>query len=208
MNIILLGAPGSGKGTQASRISEKYNLPHISTGDMFRENIKNLTPLGVLAKSYIDKGQLVPDDVTVKMVEERITREDCKNGFLLDGFPRTIKQAQALDTVCKVDVALNIDIPLDRLMRRLTGRRCCRKCGESFHIDYIGDSMVCSKCGGELYIRADDNETTVKQRLDVYVNQTSALIDYYTKANSLKTVDGDKSIDEVFAEISKVIESI
>lgn len=208
MNIILLGAPGSGKGTQASKITEKYNLPHISTGDMFRENIKNSTELGVLAKSFIDKGQLVPDEVTVNMVKERISREDCQKGFLLDGFPRNIEQAKALDAVCKIDLALNIDIPLERLMRRLTGRRCCRKCGESFHVDYIGDATTCSKCGGELYVRADDNETTVKERLDVYVNQTAKLIEYYTNENCLKTVDGDKNINEVSQEIFEVIDSL
>lgn len=208
MNIVLLGAPGSGKGTQASKISEKYGLPHISTGDMFRENINDLTPLGVLAKSFIDKGQLCPDDVTVKMVEERISREDCKNGFLLDGFPRTLAQAEALDKICKTDLVLDINIPLDKLMKRLTGRRCCHKCGESFHVSAIGNAAVCPKCGGELYIRDDDNEVTVKKRIDVYLNQTSALIDFYKAEGTLRQVNGDKSVDEVFAEVEKVIDNL
>jgi len=208
MKVILLGAPGSGKGTQAKLISEKYHLPHISTGDMFRENIKNETPLGVLAKSFIDKGRLCPDDVTNKMVEERISRGDCKNGFLLDGYPRTIAQAKELETVCKIDLALDIDVPLERLMKRLTGRRCCRDCGESFHVNVIGETTVCPKCGGELYVRDDDNETTVRNRLDVYVNQTSALMDYYRAEGTLKAVNGDQSVENVFKEVCEVIDSL
>lgn len=147
MNIVLLGAPGSGKGTQAGRISEIYGIPHISTGDIFRENIKNQTPVGMLAKSYIDKGQLVPDEVTVRIVEERLSREDCAKGYLLDGFPRTIPQAEALDKVASIDAAVNLDIPLEKLMRRLTGRRGCPKCGGNFHIDFIGDVTAAPNAG-------------------------------------------------------------
>ncbi len=208
MNIVLLGAPGSGKGTQASLISEKYSLPHISTGDMFRENIREKTPLGVLAKTYIDKGQLCPDDVTEKMVAERLGREDCKNGFLLDGFPRTIAQAKALEEIVSVDVVLDIDVPLGKLLKRLTGRRCCEKCGESFHVDTLGGATVCPKCGGKLYTRADDNEETVQSRLDVYVKQTESLVDYYRNEGVLRRVDGDKAVNEVFAEVEKVLESL
>lgn len=208
MNIVLLGAPGSGKGTQASLISEKYSLPHISTGDMFRENIREKTPLGVLAKTYIDKGQLCPDDVTEKMVAERLGREDCKNGFLLDGFPRTIAQAKALEEIVSVDVVLDIDVPLGKLLKRLTGRRCCEKCGESFHVDTLGGATACPKCGGKLYTRADDNEETVQSRLDVYVKQTESLVDYYRNEGVLRRVDGDKAVNEVFAEVEKVLESL
>ena len=208
MKIILLGAPGSGKGTQAFKISEEYGLPHISTGDMFRENINNKTELGVIAKGYIDAGQLCPDEVTFQMVKERISRKDCEKGFLLDGFPRTIAQAEALASVCKIDLALNIDIPLEKLFKRLTGRRNCRSCGESFHVDYIGDTKVCPHCGGELYVRDDDNEKTVASRLQVYTEKTAALIGYYEKANVLKTVNGDLPIEEVFEEIKRVINGL
>lgn len=205
MNIVLLGAPGSGKGTQASLITEKYGLPHISTGDMFRENIREKTPLGVLAQSYIDKGQLVPDDVTVKMVAERLSRDDCKKGFLLDGFPRTLSQAQALEKIVKVTCVLNIDVPLEKLLGRLTGRRCCEKCGESFHVSVIGNTEICPKCGGRLYTRADDNEATVQSRLDVYVSQTASLIDYYKEKGVLRRVNGDAPVNEVFAEAEKAM---
>ena len=208
MNIVLLGAPGSGKGTQASLITEKYGLPHISTGDMFRENIREKTPLGVLAKSYIDKGQLVPDDVTVKMVEERLSRADCKNGFLLDGFPRTLSQAEELAKFVNVTCVLDIDVPLDKLLGRLTGRRCCEKCGESFHVNVIGSTEVCPKCGGKLYTRADDNEATVQSRLDVYVSQTAALIDFYKEKDVLKRVNGDADVNEVFADVQEVLGSL
>lgn len=208
MNIVLLGAPGSGKGTQASLIGEKFGLPHVSTGDMFRENIREKTPLGVLAKSYIDKGQLCPDDVTVRMVEDRLAREDCKKGFLLDGFPRTLEQAKALEKFVKIDCVLDIDVPLGKLLRRLTGRRCCEKCGESFHVDMLGGAENCPKCGGKLFIRKDDNEETVQTRLDVYVSQTETLIDYYAQAGTLRRIDGDRAIEEVFADVEKVLKAL
>lgn len=198
MNIVLLGAPGAGKGTQAVRLAERYNIPHISTGDIFRYNIKNETPIGKVAKSYIDKGQLVPDEVTVQIVKERLEQDDCKNGYLLDGFPRTVAQAQELDKISEVDAVANIDVPFGKLMRRITGRRLCALCGSSYHIDGLAGKTTCQKCGGELVQRADDNEQTVKNRLDVYTAQTQPLIGYYEEKGKLVTVDGDGEIDAVF----------
>ncbi len=203
MNIILLGAPGAGKGTQAVRLAARYKIPHISTGDIFRYNIKNQTPVGMLAKSYIDKGQLVPDEVTVRIVRERLEMDDCKNGYLLDGFPRTVEQAKALDGFSAIDAVVNVDVPLGKLMKRITGRRVCGKCGESHHVDYLGGKNVCAKCGGELIQRADDNEETVGKRLDVYVSQTAPLAAYYEKKGVLLTVDGDGEIEEVFERITE-----
>lgn len=205
MNIILLGAPGAGKGTQASRISEKYNLPHISTGDIFRDNIKRGTEIGLLAKSYTDKGQLVPDEVTCKIVEGRLREGDCKNGYLLDGFPRNIFQAQELDKFSKVDAVINIDVDLSLLMARLCGRRVCKSCGESYHVDFLGGKTVCEKCGGELYQRKDDNEETVGNRLKVYSEQTAPLIQYYKDKNVLIDIDGVGTIDEVFSRIAAAL---
>ena len=200
MNVILLGAPGAGKGTQATRLAEKYSIPHISTGDIFRENIKRQTPIGVVAKSYIDKGQLVPDEVTVEIVKQRLSKDDCKNGYLLDGFPRNIFQAEELDKFSTVEKVVDIDVDLTKLLKRITGRRVC-PCGESYHVDFLNGKTTCDKCGAELYQRADDNEETVKSRLSVYENQTAPLIDYYKKAGKLLVIDGDKAIDEVFQEI-------
>lgn len=208
MNIILLGAPGAGKGTQASKIVDAYKLPHISTGDIFRENIKNQTQIGLLAKSYIDQGLLVPDEVTCKIVEERISRADCANGYMLDGFPRTIAQAEALDQITHLDLVINIDVDQSLLLNRLCGRRVCRDCGESYHVSKIGDESKCARCGGELYQRKDDNPETVQSRLDVYNGQTSPLIDYYTKKGIIFNVVGNTSPDEVFAEISKKLDSM
>lgn len=206
MNVILLGAPGAGKGTQATKISDKYGLPHISTGDIFRENIKNRTEIGLLAKSYIDKGQLVPDEVTCKIVEERISREDCKNGYLLDGFPRNLDQAAKLDTFTKIDVVLNIDIDLSLLMDRLCGRRVCKDCGESYHISTLNGATKCSRCGGELIQRKDDNPETVGNRLSVYNEQTAPLIDYYTKKGIIANLHGDAPVEKVFEEITAILE--
>lgn len=200
MNVILLGAPGAGKGTQATRLAEKYSIPHISTGDIFRENIKKQTPIGVVAKSYIDKGQLVPDEVTVEIVKQRLSQDDCKNGYLLDGFPRNLVQAEELDKFSTVEKVVNIDVDLTKLLKRITGRRVC-PCGESYHVDFLNGKTTCAKCGAELYQRADDNEETVASRLSVYKNQTAPLIDYYEKAGKLLVIDGDKAIDEVFNEI-------
>ncbi len=205
MNLILLGAPGAGKGTQASLLCEKLNVPHISTGDIFRKNIKEQTPIGIVAKGYIDKGQLVPDEVTVEIVRQRLKDADCANGFMLDGFPRTVEQAKALAEFAKIDVVINIEIPLERLLRRLTGRRVCAKCGESYHIDFLNGETKCSKCGGELYQRADDNEQTVNQRLEVYTKQTAPLISFYNDAKILKNVNGDLSASQVLEEIMKVL---
>lgn len=201
MKVILLGAPGAGKGTQAARLAKRYKIPHISTGDIFRSNIKERTPIGIVAKSYIDKGQLVPDEVTIQIVKERLEKDDCKNGYLLDGFPRTVSQAEALDGFSEIDSVVNIDVPLHKLMRRITGRRVCGKCGESYHIDYLDGSTSCRKCDGELIQRADDNEETVGKRLEVYEKQTAPLIDYYKSKGKLIDVDGDGDIDSVFAAI-------
>ena len=201
MKVILLGAPGAGKGTQAVRLAKRYNIPHISTGDIFRSNIKERTPIGIVAKSYIDKGQLVPDEVTIQIVKERLEKDDCKNGYLLDGFPRTVSQAEALDGFSEIDSVVNIDVPLNKLMRRITGRRVCGKCGESYHIDYLDGSTSCKKCDGELIQRADDNEETVGKRLEVYEKQTAPLIDHYKSKGKLIDIDGDGDIDSVFAAI-------
>lgn len=201
MNVILLGAPGAGKGTQAVRLAEKYNIPHISTGDIFRSNIKGQTPIGIVAKSYIDKGQLVPDEVTIQIVKERLEKEDCQNGYLLDGFPRTVSQAEALDTFSKVEAVVNVDVPLNKLLKRITGRRVCAKCGESYHVDYLNGKTDCAKCGAELIQRADDNEVTVASRLEVYEKQTAPLIEYYASKGVLLTVDGDGDIEKVFNSI-------
>ncbi len=200
MNIILLGAPGAGKGTQAVRIAEKYGIPHISTGDIFRKNIKEGTEIGLKAKQYMDKGMLVPDEVVIEIVAGRLKEADCKRGYLLDGFPRTLAQAQALDKAAKIETVLNIDVDLTKLTARLTGRRVCGGCGESYHINTKkGDT--CDKCNAKLIHRDDDKEETVKKRLDVYTTQTAPLIEYYTKQGKLKTVDG-------MAEINKVSEAI
>lgn len=207
MNIILLGAPGAGKGTQATRISDKFGMPHISTGDIFRENIKNQTEIGVLAKSYIDKGQLVPDEVTCKIVENRLQEEDCKNGYLLDGFPRNVSQAEALEKFTKIDVVVNINIDFSLLMARLCGRRVCKNCGESYHVSTLGGKTTCERCDGELYQRADDNPETVQKRLDVYDAQTAPLIDYYTKKGLILNFTGtDEPPEVLFNEISNVLE--
>ena len=205
MNIVLLGAPGAGKGTQASVICEKYGIPHISTGDIFRKNIKEKTPVGIVAKGYIDKGQLVPDEVTEEIVRLRLEEPDCKNGFLLDGFPRTVRQAEDLEETIKIDAAINIDVPLDKLMKRLTGRRVCKDCGESYHVDVVGEETVCRKCNGALIHRDDDTEETVNKRLAVYTDQTAPLIDFYSKEGLLINIDGDKTVEEVGNAIFRVL---
>lgn len=205
MKLILLGAPGSGKGTQAAYITEKYDLPHISTGDLFRKNIKNQTPLGIKVKEIMDSGNLCPDDLTIEMVKDRLSQPDCKNGYLLDGFPRNIYQAQKLDEICAPDVVINIDVDLKKIEHRIVGRRSCSACGNSFHVHFIGDAKLCPNCGGVLITRKDDNAETVRERLDVYQKQTTPLIDYYRKQNKLVSVDGDKEIIEVFEQIVKVL---
>ncbi len=205
MKLILLGAPGSGKGTQAAHITEKYDLPHISTGDLFRENIKNETPLGLKVKAIMDTGELCPDDLTVEMVKQRLAQGDCDNGYMLDGFPRNVYQAKALDDISAPDVVVNIVVDLSKIEHRITGRRSCEKCKNSFHVDFIGDTKTCPDCGGKLIVRKDDNPATVKERLSVYVSQTAPLEEYYSKQGKLVSVDGDRSIDQVFEEIVKVL---
>ena len=206
MNIILLGAPGAGKGTQASKIEEKYKLLHISTGDIFRANIKGGTEIGKLAKSYIDAGKLVPDEVTCDIVKDRLTWDDAKSGYMLDGFPRNLFQAQELDKLAKIDLCLNIDVDESLLMDRICGRRVCA-CGESYHISTLNGATTCAKCGGELYQRADDNPETVKTRLDTYKSQTAPLIEYYKSQGKLKSVkSGAGSPDEVFVQICAILD--
>lgn len=209
MNIILLGAPGAGKGTQASMITEAYNIPHISTGDIFRANIKAQTPIGLIAKTHIDQGHLVPDDITCEIVERRLAEDDCKtNGYMLDGFPRTIPQAEMLSKLEKIDAVLNIDIDTALLMERLCGRRVCKACGESYHISRLNGKMTCEKCGGELFQRKDDNPETVRSRLEVYHAQTAPLIDYYTKRGLLINVQGNATPEQVFAQISEKLDAL
>jgi adenylate kinase len=206
MNIILLGAPGAGKGTQASMIEEKYKLLHISTGDIFRANIKGGTPIGLLAKSYIDAGRLVPDEVTCDIVKDRLEKDDVKGGYMLDGFPRNLFQAGELDKFAHIDLCINIDVDTKLLMDRICGRRVC-SCGESYHISTLGGATTCKKCGKELYQRADDNPATVGARLETYNTQTAPLIDYYKEQGKLVTIkSGTKSPSEVFADISAVLD--
>ncbi len=208
MNIILLGAPGAGKGTQASKISDAYKLPHVSTGDIFRENIKNGTPIGLQAKSYIDQGLLVPDEVTCKIVEDRIAREDCKEGYMLDGFPRNLFQAAELDKITHIDLVINIDVDFSLLLDRLCGRRVCRECGESYHVSRLNGETKCARCGGELYQRKDDNPETVQSRLDVYTAQTAPLIDYYAKKGVLFNVVGNTNPEDVFKQVSEKLDAL
>lgn len=208
MNIILLGAPGAGKGTQASKIQQKYNLLHISTGDIFRANIKGGTEIGKLAKSYIDAGKLVPDEVTCDIVKDRLTWDDAKSGYMLDGFPRNIFQAKELDKFAEVDVCLNIDVDPALLMDRICGRRVC-SCGESYHVSTLNGETTCAKCGKELYRRADDNPETVGARLETYFSQTAPLIEYYKAQGKLITVkSGEGSPDEVFVQIVEAFDKL
>ncbi len=206
MKLILLGAPGSGKGTQAAYITDKYDLPHISTGDIFRENIKNQTPIGLKIKAVMDTGNLCPDDLTVELVKDRLAKPDCEKGYLLDGFPRNLFQASKLEEFSAPDMVLNIDVDLSLIERRITGRRTCSKCNGSFHVDFIGETDICPTCGGKLITRKDDNAETVKSRLEVYQKQTSPLIDYYIKQGKLVSIDGNQSVEQVFAEIQKVLD--
>ena len=212
MKIIMLGAPGAGKGTQAKKIAEKYSIPHISTGDIFRANIKNGTELGMKAKTYMDQGLLVPDELVVDLVVDRLGQDDCANGCVLDGFPRTIPQAEALDAALTkvgqaVDYAINVEVPDENIVNRMSGRRACVNCGATYHIVYAPTKVenVCDTCQGELILRDDDKPETVKKRLNVYHEQTQPLIDYYTKKNILVEVDGTVDIDDVFAAIVKVL---
>lgn len=213
MKIIMLGAPGAGKGTQAKKIAAKYGIPHISTGDIFRANIKNGTELGKKAKTYMDQGLLVPDELVVDLVVDRVKQEDCGDGYILDGFPRTIPQAEALDAALarieeKVDHAINVEVPDENIINRMSGRRACLACGATYHIVHIPTKVedICDTCGGKLVLRDDDKPETVKKRLDVYHEQTQPLIEYYTNKGILTEVDGTKDMEDVFSAIVKVIE--
>ncbi|MCI9123836.1 MAG: adenylate kinase [Eubacterium sp.] len=212
MKIIMLGAPGAGKGTQAKRIAEKYVIPHISTGDIFRANIKNGTELGTKAKEYMDQGLLVPDELTCDLVMDRIQQDDCKNGFVLDGFPRTIPQAEALDQALnkigqKMDFAVDVDVPDENIVNRMGGRRACLSCGATYHVEFNPTKAegICDACGAETVLRDDDKPETVQKRLGVYHDQTQPLIDYYKKQGILKSVDGTQPMEAVFQAIVGIL---
>ena len=212
MNIVLMGLPGAGKGTQAEKIVEKYEIPHISTGDMFRAAIKEGTELGLKAKSYMDQGALVPDEVTIGIVRERLSQTDCDKGFLLDGFPRTVPQAEALDNILeelgkKIDHTINIQVDKDELVARLSGRRICRSCGASYHVIFNPpkEEGICDKDGGELYTRADDNPETVSNRLEVNMKQAQPLLDFYEAKGVLTNINGQQDIDKVFADLDALL---
>ena len=212
MKIIMLGAPGAGKGTQAKKIADKYQVPHISTGDIFRANIKNGTELGMKAKTYMDQGLLVPDELVVDLVVDRLGQEDCANGCVLDGFPRTIPQAESLDAALAakgeaIDYAIDVDVPDENIINRMSGRRACVACGATYHIVHIPTKVegVCDRCGEKLILRDDDKPETVKKRLDVYHAQTQPLIDYYTSKNVLKSVDGTQDMEAVFQAIVDIL---
>ena len=212
MKIIMLGAPGAGKGTQAKMIADKYGVPHISTGDIFRANIKNGTELGMEAKKYMDQGLLVPDELTVRILLDRVAQDDCKNGYALDGFPRTIPQAEVLDSELTklgdhIDYAINVDVPDENIVKRMSGRRACLTCGATYHIEHVPPKKegICDVCGSELVLRDDDKPETVKNRLNVYHEQTQPLIDFYTEKGVLKTVDGTVPMEEVFAAITAIL---
>ncbi len=210
-----MGLPGAGKGTQAEQIVDKYEIPHISTGDMFRSAIKEGTDLGLQAKSFMDKGELVPDEVTIGIVRERLSKADCERGFLLDGFPRTVPQAEALETILsdlnrEIDFVINIDVKKELLMERLTGRRICKSCGSTYHLVFNPPATegVCDRCNGELYQRADDNEETVQNRLDVNLKQTKPLLDFYETKGYLRNINGQQDIRKVFADLDELLGSL
>ena len=212
MKIIMLGAPGAGKGTQAKMIADKYGVPHVSTGDIFRANIKNGTELGMEAKKYMDQGLLVPDELTVKILLDRVSQPDCKNGYLLDGFPRTIPQAEVLDKALaelgeSIDYAIDVDVPDENIVKRMSGRRACVSCGATYHVVHVPPKKegICDRCGSELILRDDDKPETVTNRPDVYHNQTQPLIDFYTKKGVLKTVDGTVDMQDVFKAIVAIL---
>ena len=212
MKIIMLGAPGAGKGTQAKKIADKYQVPHISTGDIFRANIKNGTELGMKAKTYMDQGLLVPDELVVDLVVDRLGQEDCVNGCVLDGFPRTIPQAESLDAALAakgeaIDYAIDVDVPDENIINRMSGRRACVACGATYHIVHIPTKVegICDRCGEKLILRDDDKPETVKKRLDVYHAQTQPLFDYYTSKNVLKSVDGTQDMEDVFQAIVDIL---
>lgn len=215
MNLVLMGLPGAGKGTQAEKIVEKYGVPHISTGDMFRAAMKDETELGLKAKSFMDKGELVPDEVTIGIVNERLAKADCENGFLLDGFPRTVAQAEALEDILaglgrKIDYVINVEVDQSILMGRLTGRRICKTCGATYHLEFNPPSQedTCDRCGGDLYQRADDNAETVQNRLDVNVKQTAPLLAFYSEKGYLKNINGQQDINVVFENIDELLKGL
>lgn len=212
MKIVMLGAPGAGKGTQAKMIAARYGIPHISTGDIFRANIKEGTELGKKAKSFIDQGLLVPDELTLDLIMDRFDQADCKDGYVLDGFPRTLAQAEALKKSLaekgeSMDYAIDVDVPDEKIVTRMSGRRACLKCGGTYHIKYNPTKVegICDACGGELFIRDDDKPETVSRRLEVYHAQTQPLIDFYGKEGILKTVDGTQDVDKVFSDIIDIL---
>lgn len=212
MKIVMLGAPGAGKGTQAKMIAEKYGIPHVSTGDIFRANIKNGTQLGMEAKQYMDQGLLVPDELTVKILLDRVANEDCKNGYVLDGFPRTIPQAEVLDKALselgdQIDYAINVDVPDEHIVKRMGGRRACLSCGATYHIEHVPPKSegICDTCGQELVLRDDDKPETVQNRLNVYHEQTQPLIEFYSAKGVLKTVDGTMDMKDVFEAIVTIL---
>ena len=212
MKIVMLGAPGAGKGTQAKMIADKYSIPHISTGDIFRANIKEGTALGLEAKSYMDQGKLVPDELTVKILLDRVAKDDCKNGYVLDGFPRTIPQAEVLKDALgkmgdKIDFAINVDVPDENIVRRMSGRRACVTCGATYHIEHVPPKQegICDRCGSNLILRDDDKPETVLNRLKVYHNQTQPLIDFYNNEGVLREVDGTVDVAVVFENIVKIL---
>ena len=214
MNLMLFGAPGAGKGTQAKFLIEKYNIPQISTGDILRAAIADKTDMGMEAKKFMDAGQLVPDSTIIGIIKDRLAESDCKNGFILDGFPRTIIQARELESIAKefgfdIDAVINIDVPSEKLIKRLSGRRTCKDCGTTYHVVFNPPKTegVCDKCGGELYQRPDESEEAVQVRLDTYEKQTRPLIDYYTMKGELTNVNGDQSMDAVYADIKKNLEA-
>lgn len=215
MQVIFMGLPGAGKGTQAERIVSDFGIPHISTGDMFRAAIAEQTPLGLQAKSFMDQGNLVPDEVTIGIVRDRLQKPDCEKGFLLDGFPRTIAQAEALDTMLeelgpKIEVVINLHVKRENLLARLTGRRICKSCGATYHVVFNPTEQegVCDKCGGELYQRSDDTEEVVATRLDVNIKQSEPILAYYEQKGLLKTIDGEQAIDQVYSEISSILRGV
>lgn len=215
MQVIFMGLPGAGKGTQAERIVTEFGIPHISTGDMFRAAIAEQTPLGLQAKSFMDQGNLVPDEVTIGIVRDRFQKPDCEKGFLLDGFPRTIAQAEALDAMLKelgreIDVVINMHVQRENLLARLTGRRICKSCGATYHVVFnpTNEEGVCDKCGGELYQRSDDTEEVVATRLDVNIKQSEPILAYYEQKGLLKTVDGEQAIDKVTSDISSILRGV
>ncbi|MCI6552307.1 MAG: adenylate kinase [Lachnospiraceae bacterium] len=214
MKIIMLGAPGAGKGTQAKMIADKYKVPHISTGDIFRANIKDGTELGMEAKKYMDQGLLVPDELTVRILLDRVGADDCKNGYVLDGFPRTIPQAEVLDKALadrgeQIDFAIDVDVPDENIVRRMSGRRACPACGATYHTEHIPPKTegICDRCGKELVLREDDKPETVSKRLKVYHEQTQPLIDFYSAKGVLRTVDGTQPMEKVFDSIAEILEA-